>query len=156
MNLGLFSSPHPNYIPPKQQPKPIPPSKLMPRGYRKPRQPKEIPPVEVSENFNFPTLNEMMAFCPKPVPTESQKVHDTHKMIENYKNHHKEILDDFLQGLTHTPSELPMPACPNVEQSTVFIPHYDQPAFIDGVYFSIQETGAPVDQFSDQDNFQDL
>ena len=141
-------------IPPistQQQPRQVPPSKIPPRGYRRPRLPKNIPviPTEFSDNFNSPTLNEMMAFDTHPPLSDVQKMQFVNKKEEIYKKNHEEASNSFFHGITNYQHELPMPELPRIHDSTVFTPHYDQPSYIDGVYFSVQEVqdGYEYDQF---------
>ena len=127
---------------PQQAIRQLPPSKIPPRGYRKPRQPKDIPPIQVSDDFNFPTLNEMMAFDTRPVASEIQKMHHVHNLEVTSKANHKKASEDFFQGTTRPTNDLPMPDLPSIQESTVFILHYDQRSYIEGLYFSVQ----PVQQ----------
>ena len=136
----------------QQQMRQVPPSKIPPRGYRRPRQPKDIPiiPSDFSDNFNSPTLNEMMAFDTHPSPTNVQKMNFVNKKEEIYKKNHEEASNAFFSGITRPQSELPLPELPRIHPSTVFTPHYDQPSFIDGLYFSVQEVQSQDDYNYDQ------
>lgn len=137
-NITPYYVPAINTPTPYSQKKIIPPSRIPQRGWKPPRQKKDLKTPDGL--INSPIINEVLSYEPHVVVSDNQK-YQIEKAQTNYiLEQEHEARKFFLKTVLCPPRSLEMPEVPQVEQILSFSVHHDDiPKNITGPIFSIKE-----------------